>query len=210
MEPTNETDRDQVQELLETAIRHSPRGAQARLADRLGVSSQTVSAWISGTMSVNPKWYVAIESALGLESWALARAAGLYEPLGLDELDDHHDQLERWRGAHPDTVLLDEDPAELEQAPRRGLPPRLPHWSAEHAARLSDAGEDLTEREKERLVRAAEEAAAPRRARPDIEDHAYAADVEPGVEVAGIDIEELLSRPSERFSPPDDGEDWGA
>lgn len=82
----------------------------------------------------------------------------------------------------------------------------LPNWTPDHAARLAEAGEDLTEREKERLVQLAERTAAPRQRPLEL----AAADSDTG-ETAAIDIDALTRRGGTgRFSPPDDGEDWGA
>lgn len=120
-----------------------------------------------------------------------------------------HDDLERLQAGedfHPRSALR--DAADAVTTALQGTAPNLPNWTDDHAARLAEAGEDLTEREKERLVQAAERTAAPRQT---IEDHAYAADSDTLAAAHGLDIEEIIaSSKGVRFNPPDDAENWGA
>lgn len=86
-----------AREVLRDAVFTAPRGTQAKIARSLGVSAQTVSSWLSGDLAIHPRWFLQLEDILSIDSWSFARATGLAEALGLDDLNDYELQLERWQ-----------------------------------------------------------------------------------------------------------------
>lgn len=62
-----------ISELLAEAIAAQPRGAQARLAEKLSVTPQTVNKWVHGEVCPEPRRWRPIERALGLEAGTIAR-----------------------------------------------------------------------------------------------------------------------------------------
>lgn len=98
---------------MREAVLDAPRGTQAQLARDMNVSRQTVSSWLSGDLAIHPRWFLPLEEALQLDSFVFAKATGLSEALGLDDLaDDYERMVERWQ-----LVFGTEDPDAL--PPRR-------------------------------------------------------------------------------------------
>lgn len=74
---------DPVHPTIAAALRAQGRGSKSRLARAVGVQPQTVTKWVSGETSPPPERWLAIEDALELPRFTLAKAAGIYDALAL-------------------------------------------------------------------------------------------------------------------------------
>lgn len=117
-----------VQPTIAAALDAQGRGAKSRLARALGVKPQSVTRWVSGETVPPPERWLAIEDALDLARFDLARAAGLYDSLDLGSVDEATAEA-RWAATFP-TSTRPRLPGWLSSRLRERIAERLPELDA--------------------------------------------------------------------------------
>lgn len=117
-----------VQPTIAAALDAQGRGAKSRLAEAVGVKPQSVTRWVTGESAPPPERWLAIEDALDLPRFALARAAGLYESLDLGGVDEATAEA-RWSATFP-TSARPRLPGWLSSRLRERIAERLPQLAA--------------------------------------------------------------------------------